>query len=361
MPTTDDITRLFNISGCISHEGMQRYCNGTLTAAEKKLIDTHLESCELCSDAMEGYRQHSNPEKVSHAVIDLNRQLHQRFLIIQTRKIRERSMLSVFSAAATIILIAGLFFLMKQREIYRERLLSYSLQDSLIISDIKTSKSNAYRDESVNLIQESERRTENNLVTVRAENPDVGSKSKQLTTESIELALVDDIKEKPEIDNQKSLADSLNLAEAMNPEPEVTVTGYASKVATRKQQKNYQSLPAASEADNSLSEEVFIMAEEMPRFMNGDISKFREFVQQQIQYPEKAVEDSIEGRVFVSFIINKKGKLVNPEIVRSADPLLDKEALRVIGSSPSWTPGMMQGKPVNVKLTIPVIFKLKQE
>lgn len=362
MPTTNNIKKLFTISGCISPEGMQRYVSGTLTAAEKELIDAHLGTCELCTDALGGFQQHNNPAKVALAVTDINRQLHQKFLRIQTKKMRERSMVSVFSAAATIILITGLFYLMKQREIYRERLLAYSLQDSITISDrtIGQLKNDMNVNESAKISGKAE--SGENTVTMPhpSKESNVYFKSKQPEDES-KATLSYESAEELRIVSNESPPDTLHVAEARKQEDDFSVAGYAVKSATRDKKESLQAIPANAEGDNAVSGEVFMIAEEMPVFMGGDINKFREYIQQQLKYPVKAAEAGIEGKVFVSFIINEKGKLVNPKIVRSADPLLDKEALRVISSSPAWTPGMMNGKPVSVQLVIPVIFQLKKE
>ncbi len=361
MPATDNIKKLFTVSGCIAPEGMQRYIDGTLTAAEKELIDAHIGICELCTDAIGGYLKHNNPSKASRVVLDINRQLHQKFLRIQTKKARERSMVSVFSAAATIILITGLLYLMKQREIYRERLLAYSLQDSITISGSSVSRHRNYIDESANLQKKAEQEILTETMPTRAITSGANINNKQKSEEFRITAAADEPVEELQLAIVNPRSDSLHIAEITNAEIDINVVGYAAKGTSMEKKKSFQSSPADSEADNAISDEVFIIAEEMPGFMGGDINRFREYVQQHITYPAEAAKAGIEGKVFVSFVINKKGKLVKPEIVRSVDPLLDKEALRVISSSPEWTPGMQQGKPVNVQLVIPVLFKLQHE
>ncbi len=106
-------------------------------------------------------------------------------------------------------------------------------------------------------------------------------------------------------------------------------------------------------------DEVFTIVEDMPLF-NGKVAEegFREYVQKNTVYPAVAQENGISGRIFVEFTINQKGELVDAKVMRSVDPLLDAEALRVIRSSPKWTPGKQRGKTVKVKYTFPVVFKL---
>jgi len=106
--------------------------------------------------------------------------------------------------------------------------------------------------------------------------------------------------------------------------------------------------------------EVFYIVEDMPTFNGGDPPvEFRIFIAENLQYPESAVKDSISGRVVVQFYINTEGKVTEPIVVRSAGPALDKEAIRVVSSSPLWTPGKQRGKKVNVLYTFPINFVLQ--
>ena len=77
-----------------------------------------------------------------------------------------------------------------------------------------------------------------------------------------------------------------------------------------------------------------------------------------IKYPASAVKVKKQGRVIVTFVIQKDGSVTKARIARSVDPELDAEALRIVKAMPNWTPGTQDGKPVNVKYTIPVIFSL---
>jgi Ca-activated chloride channel homolog len=104
--------------------------------------------------------------------------------------------------------------------------------------------------------------------------------------------------------------------------------------------------------------EVFVLVEQMPKFQGGDQKDFIEYIQKHIIYPEKAKENGIFGRVFVQFVINEKGELVDIKIIRSIDPLLDNEVIRVLKQSPKWTPGKQRGKPVKTTMTIPIEFKI---
>ena len=104
--------------------------------------------------------------------------------------------------------------------------------------------------------------------------------------------------------------------------------------------------------------EIFMIVEQMPLFNGKPVEKgFEDYVTSNTKYPKAAKENGIFGDVIVEFTIDVDGSLVDAKIVRGVHPLLDAEALRVILSSPKWTPGRTRGKPVEVKFTFPVRFK----
>ncbi|NHB67898.1 energy transducer TonB [Perlabentimonas gracilis] len=111
--------------------------------------------------------------------------------------------------------------------------------------------------------------------------------------------------------------------------------------------------------DEFEEEEIFVIVEDMPSFQGGDINKFREYINRNLKYPEIAAENGIQGRVILSFVVEPAGNVSNVRILRGVDPALDREAIRVVESSPKWKPGMQRGKPVRVSFNIPIIFVLQ--
>jgi protein TonB len=112
------------------------------------------------------------------------------------------------------------------------------------------------------------------------------------------------------------------------------------------------------QTEQSDNNEVVVVAEIMPVFPGGELA-MRKFIAKAIKYPYIAAEKGIQGRVFVKFIVDKDGTVSDAKIARGVDPLLDNEAMRVILSLPKWTPGMTQGKTVNVSLMFPITFQLQ--
>ena len=103
----------------------------------------------------------------------------------------------------------------------------------------------------------------------------------------------------------------------------------------------------------------FQLVEEKPGFMGGDANAFSKWVNERLQYPEIAKENGIQGRVLLQFVVGADGKVSNVKVVRGVDPALDKEAVRVVQSSPKWTPGKQRDRAVKVTYTFPVIFQLR--
>ena len=117
--------------------------------------------------------------------------------------------------------------------------------------------------------------------------------------------------------------------------------------------------PVEAPVEEEEEEVVFVVVESMPEFPGGQQALFK-YLAENVKYPVIAQENGIQGRVICQFVVNKDGKIVDVEVVRSGgDPSLDKEAVRVIKSMPNWKAGKQRGKAVRVKYTLPVNFKLQ--
>lgn len=105
------------------------------------------------------------------------------------------------------------------------------------------------------------------------------------------------------------------------------------------------------------SSDVFTLVEEMPEFPGG-VEALKAYVASSLQYPTIALENRIQGRVFVSFVVGKNGSVTNAKLTRGVDPALDKEALRIVQSMPNWNPGKQNGEYVEVAYEMPINFKI---
>lgn len=113
--------------------------------------------------------------------------------------------------------------------------------------------------------------------------------------------------------------------------------------------------PPAEEED---ANQIFEIVEEPCEFPGGP-AELNKYLSKNIQYPEIAADNGIQGRVIVGFVIEKDGKPSQVKVLRGVDPALDKEAVRVVQSMPAWKPGKQRGKPVRQRFTLPVQFRLQ--
>jgi TonB family protein len=134
------------------------------------------------------------------------------------------------------------------------------------------------------------------------------------------------------------------------PTPDKEVPAEKAKEATTV----VKEIPAAS----GTGKDAFIVVEEMPEFPGGTDAMVA-WITTNLKYPAEALKSKITGKVYVNFVVSSKGKVKNVVVSKSASPLLNAEAIRVISSMPDWKPGSQAGKSVEVQIKVPVEFKLK--
>ena len=146
----------------------------------------------------------------------------------------------------------------------------------------------------------------------------------------------------------------LSLLFAFNERPDVIVA--------ENQEQNSDSIKRQFIIDENsvpisyMGEKIYFDVDEFPKFQSKAFGTFREYIKENLRYPEQAKENNITGKVYVQFIVDYNGEVSHARVVRGVDPLLDKEAIRVTKSSPTWEPGKHEGKNVNVQFTFPVNF-----
>ena len=111
------------------------------------------------------------------------------------------------------------------------------------------------------------------------------------------------------------------------------------------------------EMEEEVIEQPFLIVEDMPH-PKGGFDKFYAWVSDELRYPRTALNLGVEGKVFVRFIVDEKGKITKTEIVKGIGAGCDKEALRVVSNAPDWVPGKQRGRAVKVQIVVPIVFKL---
>lgn len=111
---------------------------------------------------------------------------------------------------------------------------------------------------------------------------------------------------------------------------------------------------------DEVDDAVFVVVEKSPEFPGGDDSLYA-FIGRNIKYPEAAKKNKIEGRVFVTFVIEKDGQVSSAKILRDIGGGCGEEALRIVNSMPKWKPGTQRGNPVRVQFNLPIMFQLQKQ
>lgn len=106
------------------------------------------------------------------------------------------------------------------------------------------------------------------------------------------------------------------------------------------------------------NQKVFDVVEQMPEYPGGQAALI-EYISNNVKYPDDAAKKKVEGKVFVTFVVDTDGKITDVSLLRKVFPSLDAEAIRVISGMPNWIPGKQKGQVVRVKYTVPIMFRLK--
>lgn len=165
-----------------------------------------------------------------------------------------------------------------------------------------------------------------------------------------------EVKPEPKVENKK-------------PEPEPKPSTSSGKVESTSQSvaKPEPAKPveattsnnAAAESQATKADAIHEVVDEPPSFPGGDAARIA-FLSNNLKYPAVAMEQGIQGRVVTQFVVDKDGSITDVKVVRSLDPMLDKEAVRLVKSMPKWTPGKLNGSPVRVKYILPISFRLEE-
>ena len=164
-----------------------------------------------------------------------------------------------------------------------------------------------------------------------------------------EIKKDDEVKEEQEIKSQDELQETNTAIGAFNVEGNDETGGEVLKA---------KEVIAEPEPPKVEETKVFDVVEEMPQFPGGQAALL-EYLAKNIKYPVVAEENGVQGRVIVTFVVERDGSITDVRVVKSVDPSLDKEAARVVKSMPKWQPGKQNGSAVRVKYTVPVTFRLQ--
>ena len=388
MSELNEHTALFNPSGCLNLEAIQRFQSGTLNEKEASLVNRHLEECEICRDAIEGYTLISDQERQKNIILALSRRIRSKYIIGREQTVKGRSrklnpVMAYISAAATILIIFGIYGILNSGIFRNERLAMENSEkkDTGNIDVISSAEKEITEAESPEDITENDVEKPASPVLSETEIRDEEIQDLQEETDQKVIGGVDSRKEMvAKVEEEELFSEDIETELA-----EIQIDTSAGNIVSLRDQTEYVSLSEEQDdyrvraapvesvevaktkgaklvkqtAGYIPDDEIYLTeAEEMPEFKNKGYDDFDDFVRKNLVYPDEAREKGVTGKVSVCFIIDKDGDVEDVMLISGVDSLLDEEAVRIIRSSPRWKPGKQNGEFVKVRMTYSVVFKL---
>jgi TonB family protein len=368
---------LFNPSGCLTLDTIFRYHADRLSKHDLQLVRKHLEECNICSDAAEGYINIPDQKKQHDLVFALRKKIRSKYSTGSMKASGRRGRrlnptLAYISAAATILIIFGIYGIVNTDILRQENLVAEQIQEE----DVESK-------EIINQIEEPASESELESVHETPERSDLfkspaDTKEPESPEEKIVIPAMAELAEEvtPDLGVYQAagieaviLEEPLDtiVIDGVSPMGGIEAVSGAGESISRKAAATPVKLESADldakpkrdkgdSDDSSTNNIVFALVDEMPVFSKIGYKSFDEYIRKNLTFPQNAKENGITGEVTVQFIVNVEGKVEEVKIIQGVDPLLDLEAVRVINSSPRWKPGKKNGEKVNVKLVYPVIF-----
>lgn len=330
---------LFTEQGCLSSDGILLLQSGKLSENEILLMKKHIAGCDLCREAVEGAGNFSHPDQYLQGIDRLKEKWNY-------RKARERTLskatwAAIVTVAASVIIGVFVYLADRYQKSVRIQYMASVYKQGISLDSALFSSGDIFP------INNKTVRLETNPVELLIRN-----KNRQeflaSTEKNIPIAFLNEA---------RITADSYKEEKEAQPETDV-----GRRPGTLWYPYRIMSMPPPEypekESGKRNREKIFFTVEEMPRFQWKKNRTFIHYLQQNIRYPAKALEKHIEGRVYIQFTIDEKGRLVDGTILKSCHPMLDNEVLRIIRNSPVWQPGKQNGKAVKVSMVMPVEFVL---
>ncbi len=372
---------MFDSSGLLTKEVLLGYVYGELSPSVREEVERHIKGDAMYQDVVEGLKEIKDKAEAERLIYSLNEQIAERSgaaadtgsigynfseFISDYRK--------VAAALVGFLLLAGVVITLallkesgsgglanEQKKPQEEKTIQPSIAQKDTINIIEQDKFNGADalttddDEEIvsvfngNALADSK---ESKQKAAENEKPTVGVAPEKIITKKeapvTPSTYAEDLDEFAIVEKeQRSLQDSRSdvKVELKSLDERITTGASTKKSADDKN------------ANVILQEEVFSQAEEMPQFPGGEAA-MRQYIRTNLQYPKKAKNKNIQGKVYLNFTVSSTGKVKDVKVAQSLDKELDAEAVRIIESMPLWTPGKQNGIPVAVKQYLPIEFKL---
>ena len=350
MSGKSNISPLFDVSGNLTLQAMERYLLGGLSQAEIELVEKHLGDNPFDREALEGLQKHlsehsiSEIEELKKAVMDAAGRMP---IPVKPRSIPR----SYWYAAAGIVVILGLSILMV-----------FMFRDPLIKPQLAVMQPDTIVNTTIAVIREDQKQSvlENDVIPateqatrINMTEEDMPTEEKE-PTEKHEMIVEDEVIVDADLLAEEKVIGGINAKDETIAEEYVIVSEMAAPESSRAMSK----MALDSEAEMAEESQVFMVVEQMPEFPGGEEALYK-YLRANIKYPQSAKESGIQGRVFVTFIVEPDSSISDVRVLRGIGGGCDEEAIRVVKAMPKWIPGKQRGKPVRIQYNLPVQFSLQ--
>jgi len=368
------INKIFTQSGCLTLVALEKYSSGDLPIKDQKIIQAHIDKCNLCADALEGLELLPDKENSNKTIIEINKSLNEKLLKENTKDLSSifSGKLFYFSAAASILILIGVLFYLN----FTVNKINPDFSNYIIPKDIEiplpqTAQKDVWKNTHLNDVVGQEKA--DHLEEKQIVKP---QKSEKLNYIKINIS---DIEEEPFVDEELEISmdmDVAGLVEKNKGKKQNNNESFLMEMIMVNNGSNKKGGPSAPEQypyfnhelnlqDKTIStneeinqqETIFTIVETMPQFPGGETG-LREYLQNNLTYPPKARKAGTEGKVYVSFVVNSSGKVMDANVIKGIGSACDALALYAIENMPIWKPATQQGKAVSVRFVVPVYFKL---
>lgn len=363
------IDRIVDSTGCLTQEALRLYLTGTAGRKEKELMDQHLKGCSFCREALDGYAAMGDPEKFGRNVESLKQGIRKHIQKEEPKAVSliYRRRYVVLAAAASLLLLAGLFSVFRYYPAMRK-----NLSGNHLAENVKTSADSGLKDSATVTIRPQVSEKKEGLPQPKKSAPRKMARTGEESNPApaIKVPATDAPVEITSAERKVSLdttgeksagkADDHQAVAGIAVTPSADSRSLSETVVARKMTisgNSRQLTIQTGEKREKGNQEIYVVVEEMPTFRGKGMDEFEKYIRETMRYPAEARKQGIEGTVQVSFIVDTDGRLSDVTVIRSANPLLDTEALRVVKSSPEWKPGLQNGKAVKVQLSVSVRFR----
>jgi len=371
MSENNNISTLFDRSGNLTPNAMERYLAGKMTPEECLLVDKHLADSDFDREALEGYRKNLSAN-LGEDISGLNEKIGHMAAKHSAQTKSRRINPYYWVAAAGFLIIASLTTLLvfMFRNTIQAPELAVNRQDTLLekqVESISPVADTFINEEVTDELAAIKPQAEEQIVKIEENVDEVETATPRPSAPQQMIIVEDEIA----VDNETDLIVNENTPSEV-PTIGGVLQGVNAGAAASKQKRNAKASYTiqADEAmrmqeRNSNAEEavgpdttIYSNVEQKPEFPGGD-EAFLKFIADNLHYPDSAKAKGIQGRVFVTFVVEFDGSISNVNILRGIGGGCDEEAVRVMKMMPAWVPGMQRGEPVRVQYNLPIKFTLE--